>query len=89
VARRNLEAQEEEIAGLVPGNPRNKTARPTAERLLAAFTRLHLVVETVGTQVKGYLNEPLTLLQRQILTLLELPETIFDFSFTLPLSQFL
>jgi transposase len=67
VARRNLEAQQEEIAGLVPGNPKNKTARPTAERLLAAFTKLHLVVETVGTQVKGYLNESLTLLQRQIL----------------------
>jgi len=88
VARLNLEAQEEEIAGLVPGNPNNKTARPTAERLLAAFTNLHLVVEIVGTEVKGYLNETLTPLQRQILTLLELPETIFDLSFTVPLLQF-
>lgn len=88
VARRNLVAQEEEIAGLVPGNPKNKTARPTAERLLAAFTNLHLVVQTVGTESNGYLNEPLTLLQRQILALLELPETIFDLSFTVPLLQF-
>jgi len=30
----------------------------------------------------------LTPLQRQILTLLELPETIFDLSFTVPLLQF-
>ncbi len=89
VARRNLEAQQEEIAGLVPGNPKNKTARPTAERLLAAFTNLHLVIETVGSEINGYLNESLTLLQRQILALLELPETIFDFSFTAPLPQFL
>lgn len=88
VARRNLQVQKEAIAGLVPGNPKNKTARPTAERLLAAFSNLHLVVETVGTLVNGYLNESLSLLQRQILALLELPETIFDFSFTLPLPQF-
>ena len=89
VARRNLEAQKTEIAGLVPGNPKNKTARPTAERLLAAFTTLHFVVETDHTQVRGYLNETLTPLQQQILLLLELPETIFDLSFTEPLLQFL
>jgi len=88
VARRNLKAQKEEIARLVPGNPKNKTDRPTAERLLAAFTNLHLVVETGQTEITGYLNESLTPLQKQILTLLNLPETIFDFCFTEPLPQF-
>jgi transposase len=88
VARRNLADLQEEVAGLVPGNPKRKTDRPTAERLLAVFTNLHLVVETGETEVKGYLNESLTPLQQQILALLNLPETIFDFCFTVPLSQF-
>ena len=60
VARRNLKTQKEEIARLVPGNSKNKTDRPTAERLLAAFTNLHLVVETGQTEITGYLNESLT-----------------------------
>ncbi len=88
VAQRSLKANKEEIAGLVPGNPKNKTDRPTAERLLAAFTKLHLVVETGQTEVRGYLNESLTPLQQQILALINLPETIFDFDFTEPLPQF-
>lgn len=88
VARRSLMAQKEEIAGLVPGNPKNKTDRPTAERLLAVFTKLHLVVDTGETEVRGYLNESLSPLQQQILVLLNLPETIFDFCFTMPLPQF-
>lgn len=88
VARRNLQANQEKIAGLVPGNPKNKTERPTAERLLAAFTKLHLVVETGETELRGFLNESLSPLQQQILALLNLPETIFDFDFTEPLPQF-
>ena len=88
VTRRSLKAQKGEIAGLVPGNPKRKTDRPTAERLLAAFTKLHLVVETTETEVRGYLNESLSPLQQQILALLNLPETIFDFDFTEPLLQF-
>jgi len=88
VARRSLADQQQQIAGLVPGNPKRKTDRPTAERLLGVFTNLHLVVQTDATQIRGYLNETLTPLQRQILVLLDLPETIFDLSFTLPLPQF-
>jgi transposase len=88
VARRSLVDQKEQIVGLVPGNPKRKTDRPTAERLLGVFTNLHLVVQTNATEVRGYLNETLTPLQRQILVLLELPETIFDLSFTVPLPQF-
>jgi transposase len=88
VARRSLADQQQQIAGLVPGNPKRKTDRPTAESLLEAFTNLHLVVQMDETEVRGYLNETLTPLQRQILALLDLPETIFDLSFTIPLPQF-
>lgn len=88
VARRSLADQQAEIAGLVPGNPQRKTDRPTAERLLDAFTKLHLVVETDQTALRGSLNETLTPLQRQILALLHLPQSIFDLSFIVPLPQF-
>lgn len=88
VARRNLANQQQQITGLVPGNPKRKTDRPTAERLLDVFTNLHLVIQKDATEVRGYLNESLTPLQRQILVLLELPEAIFDLSFTVPLPQF-
>jgi hypothetical protein len=37
VAQRSLATRQEAIAGLVPGNPKMMTARPSAERLLAAF----------------------------------------------------
>ncbi len=43
VARRSLTDRQEQIAGLVPGNPTMKTARPPAERLLAACGNLHLL----------------------------------------------
>jgi hypothetical protein len=38
VVRRELSKTDEPIAGLVPGNPKMKTKRPTAERLLSQFT---------------------------------------------------
>ncbi len=46
VARRNLAAsQQKTLSGLVPGNPKMKTARPTTERLLAQLEGLHLLIE--------------------------------------------
>lgn len=88
VAQRSLAQQQHTIAGLVPGNPKHKTDRPSAERLLAVFTKLHLVIESTPTQVTAHLNETLTPLQRRILALLSLPESIYDFQFILPRPQF-
>jgi len=82
VARRELDSRQETIAGLVPGNPKMKTARPTAERLLAQFTNLHLLVEETKTQVTGRLIETLTPLQRRILVLLNVPEAVYDIAFS-------
>jgi transposase len=78
VARRSLVEQQEELAGLVPGNPKMKTARPTAERLLAAFTNLHLLVHQQGTQIQTRLVETLSPLHRTILELLHLPPSCYD-----------
>ncbi len=42
-ARKELEESGESISGLVPGNPKMKTDRPTAERMLAQFKNLPLI----------------------------------------------
>ncbi|MCK7582366.1 MAG: IS1634 family transposase [Chromatiales bacterium] len=81
VARRELEKTGEKIAGLVPGNPKMATARPTAERLLQAFKGLHLVVEKRGDIIVGHIVEKLSPLQEKILSLLQIPKEIYDLSF--------
>lgn len=81
VARRELEKKGEKLAGLVPGNPKMATARPTAERLLDAFKGIHLLIEKRGDVVVGYLVEKLSPLQDKILNLLQLPKEIYDLSF--------
>jgi len=82
VARRELNDRQETIAGLVPGNPKMKTDRPTAERMLAQFSNLHLLVEETNAQTTAHLVEALTPLQRRILALLHIPETIYDLTFS-------
>lgn len=81
VAHRSLAEENTSIAGLVPGNPKMKTDHPSAERLLAAFDKLHLVISETDDQVSGYLLEPLSPLQSFILTLLHLPASIYSLTF--------
>lgn len=78
VVQRELTRQEETLAGLVPGNPRMRTARPSAERLLVAFDYLHLLITTSLTHREAHLVEPLSALQQRILALLQLPEAIYQ-----------
>jgi transposase len=80
VAHRELEARQETLAGLVPGNPKIKTDHPSAERLLTQFTGLHLLIEETETQITGHLVETLAPLQRHILDLLNVPITVYDLS---------
>lgn len=81
VARRNLAASEEKtLSGLVPGNPKMKTPRPTTERLLAQFDGLHLLIEETPEHVRLRLIEQLNPLQIRILELLEISPTAYDLS---------
>ena len=82
VASRELAKAGEKIAGLVPGNPKIAVARPTAERLLAAFEGIHLFVEKKGDTITGYVVEKLSPLQEKILTLLQIPKEIYNLSFS-------
>ena len=80
VARRNLAATQQPLSGLVPGNPKMKTHRPTNERLLAQFEGLHLLIEQTQQSIRLRLIEDLNPLQLTILTLLELSPTVYDLS---------
>jgi transposase len=82
VAKRSLLEQQQAIAGLVPGNPKMKTDRPSAERLLAAFDKFHLLFMETETSVSATLVETLTPLQERILALLHLPTSIYELDFS-------
>jgi transposase len=81
VSRKELAKKDESISGLVPGNPKMKTNRPTAERLFSQFDNLYLLVEEKGRKVSGAMIERLTSLQKRILSILQLPEKIYELSF--------
>ena len=72
VARRTLSTEGATLSGLYAGAPRKATARPTAERLLAAFEGLTLYTVRLGRRLCHQLS-PLTPLHRQILHALNLP----------------
>lgn len=82
VSRQELAKNNETISGLVPGNPKMKTSRPTAERLLSQFDNINLLIEEKRGNVKAILVGGLTLLQKRILSLLRMPEKIYEISFT-------
>ena len=81
VVARELARREESFSGLVPGNPTMKTTRPSAERILALFSYIHLRVEDTPPQTTGRCVESLSSLQQQMLDLLDLPPSIYDLTF--------
>ena len=73
VIRRQLADHKQSLAGLYDGNPKRTTKRPTAERLLAAFSGITLYFHRDGsTEITG-----LNPLQQRILTLMKVPESIY------------
>lgn len=73
VVRRQLAQLEQSLSGLYSGNPKRTTNRPTAEQLLAAFGELTLYIDPDGSIEISFLNS----LQRQILLLMNIPESIY------------
>lgn len=76
VVRRKLGVEGAELGGLYAGNPKRKTARPTAERLLEAFQELTLTIIGKGDHTQRHLT-PLSELQKRILSLLDFPGDIY------------
>ena len=75
VVRRQLGEAKKSLAGLYDGNPQRTTKRPTAERLLGAFRGITLYVHRDGSTEITSLNP----LQRHILALMKVPESIYVF----------
>lgn len=88
VTQRELAARGETLAGLVPGNPKMTTGRPSAERLLARFDNLHLLIQHTETHIEGKVVEALTPLQQRILDLVGVPTTIYEIAFRVPLPNY-
>jgi len=88
VAQRQLKTDHTTIAGLVPGNPKMKTDHPSAERILAQFDGLHLFIEETQTHLNARVIEVLTPVQQRLLTILDIPETIYALTFSLPVQKF-
>ena len=76
VVTQQLQQQDTSLAGLFERNPTRTTQRPTTERLLRAFQPITLTVVSLPGPRIFHLT-PLTSLQRQILTLLGLPDSIY------------
>ena len=73
VVRRQLTQSQQSLSGLYSGNPKRMTNRPTAEQLLTAFDDLTLYLHPDGSTEISSLNS----IQRQILHLMNIPESIY------------
>lgn len=76
VARRSLAAAGETLPGLYAGNPKRATNQPTAERLLNAFDDITLYRHETLAGATYEVSE-LSSLQRRILQLLDIPESVY------------
>ena len=77
VVRRQLAQQPEPLQGLYAGNPQRSTKQPTAERLLQALDDITLYRLTDGRSTWYATTTPLSDLQRRILALAGVPESIY------------
>lgn len=75
--REKLAQQGAKLAGLYEGNPRRATARPSSEKLLAAFEYITLSRVVQKGQIHYHLTG-LSMLQSRILSLLDLPTDLFS-----------
>ena len=89
VSQSQLKANQDTIAGLVPGNPKMKTDHPSAERILAQFEGLHLFIDETETHLNVRLIELLSPIQQRLLALLDIPDTIYVLSSSQPIRKFL
>jgi len=76
-ARQRLADSNEKLPGLVAGNPKRATDRPTAEAMLQAFKGIYLSVVTLGEQVLYHVS-PLSDVQGKILSLLDFSADIYS-----------
>jgi transposase len=76
LARQALAAQRSTLTGIYAGNRKRGTAKPTTERMLAAFEGIDLFIMPSETHPKCFLSR-LSDVQQRILALLGLPSSLF------------
>ena len=74
VVRQALLETQQSLAGLYDGNPKRKTDRPSAEKMLLAFCNLTLYFLPDST----IFITPINALQKQILSLMKMPESLYQ-----------
>ncbi|MBW4589685.1 IS1634 family transposase [Aetokthonos hydrillicola Thurmond2011] len=74
VVRQALMDTQQSLAGLYDGNPKRKTSRPSAEKMLKAFCNLTLYFLPNST----IFITPLSELQKQIICLMKMPESLYQ-----------
>ncbi|MBW4452895.1 MAG: hypothetical protein KME55_09440 [Nostoc indistinguendum CM1-VF10] len=74
VVRQARKHSQQSLAGLYDGNPKRKTARPSAEQMLQAFCGLTLYFLPDSTIFITPIND----LQKQILLLMKMPESLYQ-----------
>lgn len=77
VVRARLRQEGATVEGVYAGQPGRKTARPSAELLLAAMGTIRVSVVEVGGQTHALLS-PLTAVQERLLHLWELPPDLYE-----------
>jgi transposase len=77
IVRRSLQEDTSTLPGLHPENPKKATDKPTAERLLKAFSNISLtIIKNRSGDIMRYLT-PLSNLQMEILSRLELDSLLY------------
>lgn len=74
IVRQALRETQQSLAGFYDGNPKRKTNRPSAEQMLKAFCDLNLYFLPDST----IFITPLSDLQKQILSLMKMPESLYQ-----------
>jgi transposase len=77
VARERLRQEGTQLQGIYAGQPGRKTARPSAELLLATMKTISVSVVEVNGQCHALLS-PLTEVQKRLLALWDMPPDLYD-----------
>jgi len=78
VAHRKLQENQDTLQGIYPGNPRRSTSKPSIDLLLKAFNGVDFFITDLSNGQHFEQVSPLNELQRKILYLLDIPESIYS-----------
>ncbi|NWH05809.1 hypothetical protein, partial [Desulfobacter latus] len=75
---RKLQEDQDTLQGIYPGNPRRSTASPSVDLLFEAFNGMDFFITDLPNGQHFEQISPLNEVQRKILYLLDLPESIYN-----------